>query len=313
MEVEKERQPEQDPPADIEDSTADAPAGGESAPSADSAAANVESNPGPAAEVEDAKAEAHVDAEAAPAGQPAAAKEESATAGRPTADKAAAERPERPNGEAGGAASSIQRPPRSTSEVPGRVPEPAGAAAAVTSRPVSLGVQLENARLTPVEIDHPKAFYRSVLPGVMQVPADYIIAAARKSSLWPMTFGLACCAIEMIATYMSHHDLDRFGIVPWPSPRQCDVMIVAGTVTKKMAPAVKLLYQQMPNPKWVISMGACATNGGPYTRYDRVLQGVDKIIPVDVYVPGCPPRPEALIDGFIALQNKIMEERNRVG
>src|SRR5215211_3680536 len=96
-------------------------------------------------------------------------------------------------------------------------------------------------RLTPVEIEQPKALYRSVLPGVMQVPADYIIAAARKSSLWPMTFGLACCAIEMIATYMAHHDLDRIGIVPWPSPRQCDVMIVAGTVTKKMAPAVKLL------------------------------------------------------------------------
>jgi NADH-quinone oxidoreductase subunit B len=205
-----------------------------------------------------------------------------------------------------------ERPPRDASAVPGRVPEPA-VEVAVTSRPVSLGVQLEMARLTPVEIDQPKALYKTLLPGVMQVPADYIIAAARKSSLWPMTFGLACCAIEMIATYMSHYDLDRFGIVPWPSPRQCDVMIVAGTVTKKMAPAVKLLYQQMPNPKWVISMGACATNGGPYTRYDRVLQGVDKIIPVDVYVPGCPPRPEALMDGFIALQNKIMEERNRVG
>jgi len=205
------------------------------------------------------------------------------------------------------------RPARDTSEVPGRVPAPAADAIPVMSRPVSLGVQLEQARLTPVVIDQPKAFYRSILPGVMQVPADYVIAAARKSSLWPMTFGLACCAIEMIATYMAHHDLDRFGIVPWPSPRQCDVMIVAGTVTKKMAPAVKLLYEQMPNPKWVISMGACATNGGPYTRYDRVLQGVDKIIPVDVYVPGCPPRPEALIDGFIALQNKIMEERGRVG
>jgi NADH-quinone oxidoreductase subunit B len=206
-----------------------------------------------------------------------------------------------------------ERPPRDTSPVPGRVPDLTSHEPSAMSRPVSLGVQLEMARLQPVEIDQPKALYRSVLPGIMQVPADYIIAAARKSSLWPMTFGLACCAIEMIATYMSHHDLDRFGIVPWPSPRQCDVMIVAGTVTKKMAPAVKLLYQQMPNPKWVISMGACATNGGPYTRYDRVLQGVDKIIPVDVYVPGCPPRPEALIDGFIALQNKIMEERNRVG
>ncbi len=171
----------------------------------------------------------------------------------------------------------------------------------------------EAPRLTPVTPQPGSALYRTVLPGVMQVPLDLVLAASRKSSLWPMTFGLACCAIEMIATYMSHYDLDRFGIVPWPSPRQSDVMIVAGTVTKKMAPSVKLLYEQMPNPKWVISMGACATNGGPYTRYDRVLQGVDKIIPVDVYVPGCPPRPEALIDGFIALQELIMEERKATG
>ena len=175
------------------------------------------------------------------------------------------------------------------------------------------GVEIEAERLRPVQVEPGKALYRQVLPGVLQVPADLVIAAARKSSLWPLTFGLACCAIEMMATYMSHHDLDRFGIVPWASPRQADVMIVAGTVTKKMAPAVKLLYEQMPNPKWVIAMGACATNGGPYTRYDRVLQGVDKIIPVDVYVPGCPPRPEALMDGLIALQNKIMEERKKIG
>jgi len=172
-------------------------------------------------------------------------------------------------------------------------------------------IERELLLLTPVEVDPGKSIYRQVLPGIMQVPAENVLALARKSSLWPLTFGLACCAIEMIATYMSHHDLERFGIVPWPSPRQADVMIVAGTVTKKMAPAVKLLYEQMPNPKWVISMGACATNGGPYTRYDRVLQGVDKIIPVDVYVPGCPPRPEALMDGFIALQHKIMEERGK--
>jgi len=171
----------------------------------------------------------------------------------------------------------------------------------------------EAPRLTPVELVPGKALYKQALPGVMQVPLDLVLAASRKSSLWPMTFGLACCAIEMIGTYMAHYDLDRFGIVPWPSPRQSDVMIVAGTVTKKMAPAVKLLYEQMPNPKWVISMGACATNGGPYTRYDRVLQGVDKIIPVDVYVPGCPPRPEALIDSFIALQEIIMEERKTTG
>jgi len=171
----------------------------------------------------------------------------------------------------------------------------------------------EAPRLTPVTPNTGSALYKSVLPGVMQVPLDLVLAASRKSSLWPMTFGLACCAIEMIATYMSHYDLDRFGIVPWPSPRQSDVMIVAGTVTKKMAPSVKLLYEQMPNPKWVISMGACATNGGPYTRYDRVLQGVDQIIPVDVYVPGCPPRPESLLDGFLALQEKIMEEKKIVG
>jgi NADH-quinone oxidoreductase subunit B len=171
------------------------------------------------------------------------------------------------------------------------------------------GPERELDLLTPAEVDRGKALYRQILPGIIQVPAEAVLATGRKNSLWPMTFGLACCAIEMIATYMSHHDLERFGIVPWPSPRQSDVMIVAGTVTKKMAPAVKLLYEQMPNPKWVISMGACATNGGPYTRYDRVLQGVDKIIPVDVYVPGCPPRPEALMDGFIALQHKIMEER----
>ena len=196
-------------------------------------------------------------------------------------------------------------------------PEPTTAPAA-PAEPMTLPVipgehPNEAPRLLPVEVVPGKALYKQILPGVMQVPLDLVLAASRKSSLWPMTFGLACCAIEMIATYMAHYDLDRFGIVPWPSPRQSDVMIVAGTVTKKMAPAVKLLYEQMPNPKWVISMGACATNGGPYTRYDRVLQGVDKIIPVDVYVPGCPPRPEALIDSFIALQELIMEERGTAG
>ena len=171
----------------------------------------------------------------------------------------------------------------------------------------------EAERLIPVDLPKPRAAYRIVLPGVIQVGADQVLAMSRKSSLWPMTFGLACCAIEMIGTFMANHDLDRFGIVPWPSPRQSDVMIVSGTVTKKMVPAIKLLYEQMPNPKYVISMGACATNGGPYTEYDRVLQGVDKIIPVDVYVPGCPPRPESLLDGLLALQRKIMEEKKMVG
>ena len=181
------------------------------------------------------------------------------------------------------------------------------------SRPLSPSEEREAERLRPVEVQPGKALYRELLPGVVQAPADYILALSRKSSLWPMTFGLACCAIEMMSAYMSHHDLDRFGIIPWASPRQADVMIVAGTVTKKMAPAVKMLYEQMPNPKWVLAMGACATNGGPYSRYDRVLQGVDKIVPVDVYVPGCPPRPEALMEGLIALQNKIMADRKAIG
>jgi NADH-quinone oxidoreductase subunit B len=170
--------------------------------------------------------------------------------------------------------------------------------------------RLKSAEFRPSQGQAP---YRQLLPGIFQVPADWLIAWGRKSSLWPLTFGLACCAIEMISGFMAKHDLDRFGIVPWPSPRQSDVLIVSGTVTKKMAPAVKLLYEQMPYPKWVISMGACATNGGPYTCYDRVLQGVDKIIPVDIYVPGCPPRPEALMDAFLALQRKIMEERGKIG
>jgi len=202
--------------------------------------------------------------------------------------------------------------PRATTEAPAAPPEPPKVVPPSERPSLPPSIVRENERLTPVEVDHGKAAYRQILPGIIQVPAETVLALGRKNSLWPLTFGLACCAIEMIATYMSHYDLDRFGIVPWPSPRQADVMIVAGTVTKKMAPAVKLLYEQMPNPKWVISMGACATNGGPYTRYDRVLQGVDKIIPVDIYVPGCPPRPEALMDGFLALQHKIMEERSTV-
>ena len=214
--------------------------------------------------------------------------------------------------EEGGAAVAVTSDPiaTTTTSEPATTPAPAEP----MTLPVIPGEHPNEApRLVPIEVVPGKALYKQILPGVMQVPLDLVLAASRKSSLWPMTFGLACCAIEMIATYMAHYDLDRFGIVPWPSPRQSDVMIVAGTVTKKMAPAVKLLYEQMPNPKWVISMGACATNGGPYTRYDRVLQGVDKIIPVDVYVPGCPPRPEALIDSFIALQELVMEERGNVG
>ena len=134
---------------------------------------------------------------------------------------------------------------------------------------------------------------------------DYVFNWARKSALWPMTFGLACCAIEMIASSTSRFDIARFGSEVFrPSPRQSDLMIVSGTVTLKMAPVVQRIYEQMPDPKWVISMGACSSVGGPFNTY-AVLQGVDKIVPVDVYVTGCPPRPENLFYALLKLQDKI--------
>lgn len=139
---------------------------------------------------------------------------------------------------------------------------------------------------------------------------DDVLNWARLSSVWQMSFGLACCAIEMMATAASHYDLDRFGIIPRPSPRQADVIIISGTVTLKMATRIKRLYEQMPDPKYVISMGSCSNCGGPYWEHGyHVLKGVDRVIPVDVYVPGCPPRPEALLEGLLKLQEKIRHEK----
>ena len=141
---------------------------------------------------------------------------------------------------------------------------------------------------------------------------EKILNLARANSLWPMTFGLACCAIEMMCAAASRFDLDRFGAnVFRPSPRQADLMIVTGTITKKMAPAIVTLYEQMPSPKWVIAYGNCAISGGPFVfegQYN-IIEGVDKLIPVDVYVPGCPPRPEALYNAFLSLHAKWDRER----
>jgi len=145
--------------------------------------------------------------------------------------------------------------------------------------------------------------------GVVWGNLAQIANMARTNSIWPALFGLACCAIEMMASYASNYDLERFGIFPRPSPRQSDVMIVAGTVTFKMADRIRRLYEQMPEPRYVISMGSCSNCGGPYWEHGyHVVKGVDRIIPVDVYVPGCPPRPEALIGGFLKLQEKINNE-----
>lgn len=148
--------------------------------------------------------------------------------------------------------------------------------------------------------------------GFLLTQADKLFDWARTGSMWPMTFGLACCAVEMIHSYMSRYDLDRFGMIPRPSPRQSDVMIVAGTLTNKMAPALRKVYDQMPEPRWVISMGSCANGGGYYHYSYSVVRGCDRIVPVDIYVPGCPPTAEALVYGLLQLQKKIQREDTRI-
>jgi NADH-quinone oxidoreductase subunit B len=141
--------------------------------------------------------------------------------------------------------------------------------------------------------------------GILLTTVEKAVNWSRKSSLWPLGFGLACCAIEMMSTFASRYDLARFGMeVMRPSPRQADLMIVAGRVSVRMAPVIRQLYEQMPSPKYVISMGACASTGGVFNNY-AIVQGVDRIIPVDVYVPGCPPRPDQLIQGILKLMDKI--------
>ncbi len=150
--------------------------------------------------------------------------------------------------------------------------------------------------------------------GILGEPIRFILNWGRRYSLWVFNFGLACCAIEFIATSMGRHDFIRLGVIPFAhGPRQADLMVVSGTVTDKMAPAVRRLYDQMPEPKYVISFGACSNCGGPYWDSYSVTKGVDQLIPVDVYVPGCPPRPEALLHGILRLQERIAAEQSGLG
>eukprot|EP01104_Vermistella_antarctica_P004517 TRINITY_DN14958_c0_g1_i1.p1 TRINITY_DN14958_c0_g1~~TRINITY_DN14958_c0_g1_i1.p1 ORF type:complete len:232 (-),score=34.65 TRINITY_DN14958_c0_g1_i1:134-796(-) len=148
------------------------------------------------------------------------------------------------------------------------------------------------------------------MPEYVLTQADKVLNWARKGSLWPMTFGLACCAVEMMHAAAARYDMDRFGIIFRASPRQADVMIVAGTLTNKMAPALRKVYDQMPEPRYVLSMGSCANGGGYYHYSYAVVRGCDRIVPVDIYVPGCPPTAEALLYGLLQLQKKISRERN---
>ena len=168
--------------------------------------------------------------------------------------------------------------------------------------------------LTPLSRNDKVAFVMSMIEGkfgknIVITSVDAVANWARASSLWPMLFGIACCAIEMMATAASRYDWDRLGVIPRATPRQSDLMIVAGTVNAKMALVLRRLYEQMPDPKYVLAMGVCVIGGGPYYKWGySVVKGVDKVVPVDIYVPGCPPRPEALLDGIIKLQKKIAQQ-----
>ncbi|GAB2222243.1 hypothetical protein Droror1_Dr00013449 [Drosera rotundifolia] len=179
---------------------------------------------------------------------------------------------------------------------------PPSLAAAAASDPAPYGGSVPSPSPPPATLSKPAEFVISKV--------DALMNWARKGSIWPMTFGLACCAVEMMHTGAARYDLDRFGIIFRPSPRQSDCMIVAGTLTNKMAPALRKVYDQMPEPRWVISMGSCANGGGYYHYSYSVVRGCDRIVPVDIYVPGCPPTAEALLYGLLQLQKKINRRKD---
>lgn len=175
-----------------------------------------------------------------------------------------------------------------------------------------MGNPQDHPQVTPPQLQRPAGEPGACSDIVKFAKLEDVLALGRANSLWPLTFGLACCAIEMMSAGASRYDLSRFGAEVFrPSPRQADLMIVAGTVNKKLAPAVKTLYDQMLEPKWVIALGSCAICGGPFNFKGQyaVVEGVDKLFPVDVYVPGCPPRPEALIEAILELEQKITGKR----